>query len=116
MYWKEKLSFYENNVKIVLAALTMGVRAEEIKNLLTLFDLLYGKDFKGQFYCADRDVGCALRDSTRRSMEEALREEIKAILNFNHDEWSKKKEQDTTTCGAEPLTFVEWKKLSNDDP
>eukprot|EP00957_Ditylum_brightwellii_P075097 5705978-Ditylum_brightwellii.AAC.1 len=49
-------------------------------------------------------------------MEEALREEIKATLNFNHDEWAKKKEQDATTCGAKPLTFVEWEKLSNDDP
>eukprot|EP00957_Ditylum_brightwellii_P066229 5025848-Ditylum_brightwellii.AAC.1 len=47
MYRKEKLSLYENNVNIVLAALTMGVEAQEIKNLLTLFDLPYGKDFKG---------------------------------------------------------------------
>eukprot|EP00957_Ditylum_brightwellii_P064239 4875029-Ditylum_brightwellii.AAC.1 len=47
MHWKEKLSSDENNVKIVLAALTMGVGAGEIKNLLTLFDLPYGKDFKG---------------------------------------------------------------------
>eukprot|EP00957_Ditylum_brightwellii_P160538 12221497-Ditylum_brightwellii.AAC.1 len=49
-------------------------------------------------------------------MEEALREEIKATLIFNHDEWAKKKEQDATTCGVEPLTFVEWEKLLHDDP
>eukprot|EP00957_Ditylum_brightwellii_P087112 6629939-Ditylum_brightwellii.AAC.1 len=54
-------------------------------------------------------------DSARRSTNEALREKIKAMLIFNHDEWAKKKEQDTTTCKAEPLTFVEWEKLSNDD-
>eukprot|EP00957_Ditylum_brightwellii_P072273 5493367-Ditylum_brightwellii.AAC.1 len=30
---------------------------------------------------------------------------------------AKKKEQDATTCGAEPLTIVEWEKLSSyDDP
>eukprot|EP00957_Ditylum_brightwellii_P002041 157156-Ditylum_brightwellii.AAC.1 len=83
----------------------MGVGAEEIKNLLTLFDLPYGKDFKGQFHHVERDVGRVLRDSTRKSVEEALREEIKAMLIFNHDEWAKKKEKDATTCGAEPLTF-----------
>eukprot|EP00957_Ditylum_brightwellii_P199516 15208742-Ditylum_brightwellii.AAC.1 len=105
MYRKEKLSLYENNVKIVLAALTMGVRAEDIKNLFTLFDLPYGKDFKGQFYRVEGGVCRVLRDSVRRSMEEALREEIKATLIFNHDKWAKKKEQDATTCGAEPLTF-----------
>eukprot|EP00957_Ditylum_brightwellii_P208436 15357426-Ditylum_brightwellii.AAC.1 len=49
-------------------------------------------------------------------MEQALREEIKALLILNHDEWAKKKEQDVTTCRAEPLTFVEKEKLSNDDP
>eukprot|EP00957_Ditylum_brightwellii_P183444 13973680-Ditylum_brightwellii.AAC.1 len=63
MYWKENLSLYENNVKIVLADLPMGVGAEEIKNLLTLFDLPYGKDFKGKIYCVERDVGRVLRDS-----------------------------------------------------
>eukprot|EP00957_Ditylum_brightwellii_P013164 994249-Ditylum_brightwellii.AAC.1 len=86
----------------------MEVGAEEIKNLLTFFDLPYGEDFKGQFYCVERDVGHVPRDSTRRNMEEALREEIKATLKFNHYEWAKKKEQDATTCGAEPITFVEW--------
>eukprot|EP00957_Ditylum_brightwellii_P132162 10076972-Ditylum_brightwellii.AAC.1 len=75
----------------------MGVGAEEIKNLLTLFDIPYGKDFKGQFYRVERDVGCVLRDCARRSMEEALREEIEAMLIFNHNEWAKKKEQDATT-------------------
>eukprot|EP00957_Ditylum_brightwellii_P203175 15333536-Ditylum_brightwellii.AAC.1 len=35
MHWEKKLSLYENNIKIVLAALTMGVGAEEIKNMLT---------------------------------------------------------------------------------
>eukprot|EP00957_Ditylum_brightwellii_P177231 13501549-Ditylum_brightwellii.AAC.1 len=94
----------------------MGVGAEEIKNLLTLFDLLYGKDFKGQFYCVEMDVGHVLRDSKTRSMEEALREEIKTTLIFYLDEWVEKKEQDATTCGAEPLSFDEWEKLSNDDP
>eukprot|EP00957_Ditylum_brightwellii_P025260 1912238-Ditylum_brightwellii.AAC.1 len=64
----------------------MGVGAEEIKNMLTLFDLPYGKYFKGQFYCVEKDVGCVLRDSTRRSMEKALRVEIKATLKFNHNE------------------------------
>eukprot|EP00957_Ditylum_brightwellii_P202066 15328436-Ditylum_brightwellii.AAC.1 len=97
MYQKEKLSLYENNVKIVLATLTIWVGAEEIKNLLTLCDLPHGKDFKGQFYCAERDVGHVLRDGTRRSMEDALREKIKATLQFNHDGWAKKKEQDATT-------------------
>eukprot|EP00957_Ditylum_brightwellii_P085432 6498995-Ditylum_brightwellii.AAC.1 len=97
MYQKEKLCFYEINVNIVLVALTMGVGAEEIKNLLTLFDLPYEKDFKEQFYCIERGVGHVLRDSTRRSMEEALRGGIKATLDFNHDERAKKKEQDTTT-------------------
>eukprot|EP00957_Ditylum_brightwellii_P188988 14387006-Ditylum_brightwellii.AAC.1 len=33
-------------------------------------------------------------------MEEALREEIKATLEFNHNGWAKKKEQDATICGA----------------
>eukprot|EP00957_Ditylum_brightwellii_P138186 10534284-Ditylum_brightwellii.AAC.1 len=85
MYRKEKLSLHENNVKVVLAALTRGVGAEEIKNLLIMFDLPYGKDLKGQFYCVERDDGRVLMNSTRRSMEEALREEIKATLIFNHD-------------------------------
>eukprot|EP00957_Ditylum_brightwellii_P035809 2714864-Ditylum_brightwellii.AAC.1 len=66
MYRKEELSLYENNVKKVLAALTMGVRAQEIKNLLTLFDLPYEKNFKEQFYCVERDAGRVLRDSARR--------------------------------------------------
>eukprot|EP00957_Ditylum_brightwellii_P022096 1666620-Ditylum_brightwellii.AAC.1 len=116
MYWKRKLSLYENNAKIVLTALIIGVGAADIKNLLTLFDLAYGKDFKGQFYCVEREVRRVLRDSKMRSMEEVPREEIKATLIFNHNEWAKKKEQDATTRGAEPLTFVEWEKLSNGNP
>eukprot|EP00957_Ditylum_brightwellii_P195737 14912937-Ditylum_brightwellii.AAC.1 len=32
------------------------------------------------------------------------------MLNFNHDEWAKKKEQDATKCGAKHLTFIEWER------
>eukprot|EP00957_Ditylum_brightwellii_P013911 1049675-Ditylum_brightwellii.AAC.1 len=63
---------------MLLASYTMGVGGKEIQQMLTLLDLLQGKNYGAKALSrVEEDVGSVLRQASHKCMKEAIELEIK---------------------------------------
>jgi hypothetical protein len=77
----DRLSWYELNVKLVLAGLAMGVGGKEMARLLAFLDLPTASSFETNGWNKIEDeIGPVLRKVARDAMNKALDEEIRLTI------------------------------------
>lgn len=83
-----RLTWHQLNIRMVLAALAMGVGGIDVEIFLGLLGLPAARSFHQSFGVIEKEIGMYIRDIVQKALDEALKEEIEATLDQELEEWN----------------------------
>ena len=107
---QENCTWYEANLKLVLATIASGIGPSDMETFLSFLDLPISQSFPSQtFHKIENLIGKSIVKIGKQSMEEGLLEEILAETGLTKEEWM----QLNTLTGLKASYDMGWSKRSS---